>query len=280
MSFVLLQKDKARFGPEHEELMASLNQNLVLAFENALATEEVKSLSKQLTLEKEYLNTAVKEAYNFNQMVGESDEMLSVFDQVREVSSVDSNVLLLGETGTGKELIARAIHESSLRSGRVLVKVNCAAIPSQIVESELFGHEKGAFTGAVQRRVGKFELADKGTIFLDEIGEMPLELQPKLLRVLQEKEVERLGSNTTIQLDFRLIAATNRNLEEEVTKGNFRADLFYRLNTYPIYIPPLRIRMDDVLLLADFFARQLSEKMGVPFKGFTAATNTALLNYD
>ncbi len=262
------------------DIIANIENTLRISLEHMLASQSVVRLSEQLKLEKDYLQVAVKEAYNFSQIVGESEVMQSVFKEIQEVSSVDATVLILGETGTGKELIARAIHENSQRNDRVLVKVNCAAIPSQIVESELFGHEKGSFTGAVQQRIGKFELAQNGTIFLDEIGEMPLDLQTKLLRVIQEREVQRLGSNETIKLDIRIIAATNRILSEEITTGNFRPDLFYRLNSYPIQVPPLRARGEDIVLLAEFFARQFAEKYGLVFKGFTESTLHRFRDYN
>ncbi|GAA4277591.1 sigma-54-dependent Fis family transcriptional regulator [Aquimarina mytili] len=280
LSIILFNKQPYKFLPSDYEALSSLENTIVLSFDNMLASREIEKLSEQLLLEKSYLETAVREAYNFGDMVGDSEAMQAVFQQIKEVSQVDATTLILGETGTGKELIARAIHENSTRKDRVLVKVNCAAIPAQIVESELFGHEKGAFTGAIQQRIGKFELANHGTIFLDEIGEMPLDLQTKLLRVLQEREVERLGSNKIIKLDIRIIAATNRNLAEEVEKGKFREDLFYRLNSYPIIVPPLRSRGDDILLLADFFARQFSERYALPYKGFTKNTTTRLLSYE
>ena len=264
----------------HFDILEKLSNTLKISMDNMLASESIKMMSEQLKLEKSYLQTAVNEAYNFESMIGESKSMLTVFDKIKEVSAVDATTLILGETGTGKELIARAIHENSNRKDHILVKVNCAAIPSQIVESELFGHEKGSFTGAFQQRIGKFELANQGTIFLDEIGEMPLELQTKLLRVLQEREVERLGGNKTIKLNIRVIAATNKNLTEEIANGKFRSDLYYRLNGYPINVPPLRAREEDVLLLADFSARQFSERYGIPFKGFTQNTLNRFKQYD
>ncbi len=279
LTIVLFHRQPYKYLPSDYESLSSLQNTIALSFDNMLASREIEELSEQLQLEKNYLETAVREAYNFGDMVGESEVMHDVFQQIKEVSEVDATTLILGETGTGKELIARAIHENSSRKKRVLVKVNCAAIPAQIVESELFGHEKGAFTGAIQRRIGKFELANHGTIFLDEIGEMPLELQTKLLRVIQEREVERLGSNTTIPLDIRIIAATNRNLIEEVEKGKFREDLYYRLNGYPIQVPPLRARGEDILLLADFFARYFSDRYALPFKGFTKNTSKRFLAY-
>ncbi len=264
---------------KHLDILDSIGNTLVISFDNWCANQEIKRLTEQLRSEKTYLESVVREAYNFSDIVGESEAMQTVFDKIKEVSSVDATVLLLGETGTGKELIARAIHENSNRKDRVLVKVNCAAIPSQIVESELFGHERGAFTGAVSKRIGKFELANGGTIFLDEIGEMPLELQAKLLRVLQERELERLGSNTTIKLDIRIIAATNRVLGQEVKNGNFREDLYYRLNGYPIEVPPLTVRSEDVLLLTEFFAKQFAERYGLPFRGISKKTQKRLLKH-
>ncbi len=275
----LFHTDTDAYTVKHIDILDSISNTLVISFDNWCANQEIKHLTEQLLSEKTYLESLVREAYNFSDIVGESKAMQTVFDKIKEVSSVDATVLLLGETGTGKELIARAIHENSDRKDRVLVKVNCAAIPSQIVESELFGHERGAFTGAVGKRIGKFELANGGTIFLDEIGEMPLELQAKLLRVLQEREVERLGSNTTIKLDIRIIAATNRILSQEIKNGNFREDLYYRLNGYPIEVPPLTVRGEDVLLLAEFFAKQFTERYGLPFKGLTKDTKIRFLKY-
>lgn len=279
VTFVFLCPAPRQFTRQHLDLVSNTSQTLALALANASALTEIKKLSAQLSNEKDYLQHAVREAYNFHEMIGESAAMKTVFSKIATVANVDANVLILGETGTGKELIARAIHEHSSRKDRVLIKVNCAAVPAQMVESELFGHEKGAFTGAFQRRIGKFELAHQGTIFLDEIAEMPLELQTKLLRVLQEREIERLGGNKVIPLNFRVIAATNRKLEEEVEKGKFRADLYFRLNTFPIVVPPLRQRKDDILLLADFFARQFSEKLGLPFHGFSPASIERLEAY-
>jgi transcriptional regulator with GAF, ATPase, and Fis domain len=197
-----------------------------------------------------------------------------------QVAHVDSTVLILGETGTGKELIARAIHNLSSRKSRPLIKVNCAALPAQLIESELFGHEKGSFTGATDKRTGKFELANGSTIFLDEIGELPLELQAKLLRVLQEKEIERIGGEKSIRVDVRIIAATNRNLEKEVAEGKFRSDLYYRLNIYPIELPALRDRKDDIPLLAAFFLRKLSNKLGKKISGISPDVMEELISND
>jgi transcriptional regulator with GAF, ATPase, and Fis domain len=195
------------------------------------------------------------------------------------VAPSNSTVLLLGETGTGKELIARAIHNSSPRKDRLMIKVNCAALPSNLIESELFGHEKGAFTGAIEQRIGKFELANKSTLFLDEIGEMPLETQVKLLRVIQERELERVGGKSTIKVDVRIIAATNRNLEEEIKAGRFRSDLYYRLNVFPISLPPLRKRVEDIEPLADFFLARYSRKTGRKINAISASVLKELKSY-
>jgi formate hydrogenlyase transcriptional activator len=221
-------------------------------------------LTNQLKLEKHYLEEEIKSNYNFEEIIGTSHSMKDVFRKISQVSTTDSTVLILGETGTGKELIARAIHNQSTRKDKVIVKVNCAALPSQLIESELFGHEKGSFTGAFDKRIGKFELANGGTIFLDEIGELPLELQAKLLRVLQEREIERLGGKVTIPLDVRIIAATNRDLEVEVTEGRFRSDLYYRLNVFPILLPPLRERREDIPMLVTHFLQKFCRKMKKP----------------
>jgi transcriptional regulator with GAF, ATPase, and Fis domain len=205
--------------------------------------------------------------------------MQAVFRQMGQVAPTDFTVLILGETGTGKELIARAIHENSPRRQRTLIRVNCAALPPQLVESELFGHEKGAFTGATERRIGKFELAHGSTIFLDEIGELPPELQPKLLRVLQEKEIERVGGKGPIPCDTRIIAATNRNLRQEVAAGRFRADLYYRLNVFPITLPPLRERKEDILPLATHFLEKIAKHLGRPLRGIAQASVEQMLAY-
>jgi formate hydrogenlyase transcriptional activator len=211
--------------------------------------------------------------------VGESPALRAVLRKVQQVAPVETAVLLTGETGTGKELVARALHQGSPRRDRPLIKVNCGAIPQGVVESELFGHEKGAFTGALQRRIGRFELADKGTLFMDEVGELPLDTQVKLLRVLQEQEFERVGSHHTQRVDVRLVAATNRDLEREVAAGRFRADLFYRLNVFPIRVPPLRERPSDIPLLVKHFLAQFQRKLAKPLKGVTPESLTRLEQY-
>lgn len=241
---------------------------------------EIQKLTQQLQLEKNYLVEEIKSNYNFEEIVGSSHVMKEVFKQVAQVAATDSTVLILGETGTGKELIARAIHNQSDRKDKVLVKLNCASLPAQLIESELFGHEKGSFTGALEKRIGKFELADGGTIFLDEMGELPLELQAKLLRVLQEREIERIGGKQTISLDVRIIAATNRQLEDEVAEGRFRSDLFYRLNIFPIHLPPLRERREDIPMLTTHFLQKFTRKMKKPMRALDDATLQYLMNYN
>ncbi|SEW43172.1 Transcriptional regulator containing GAF, AAA-type ATPase, and DNA-binding Fis domains [Chitinophaga sp. YR573] len=231
-------------------------------------------------LNNELIPSSVPESYPFEEMIGKSKPLLEVFDNISMVSRTDVSVLLLGETGTGKELIAQAIHRLSSRSTKTLVKLNCAALPPQLIESELFGHEKGAFTGAIDKRIGKFEVANGSTLFLDEIGELPLELQAKLLRALQEKEIERLGSNKVIKVDVRIIAATNRELDKEVAEGRFRADLYFRLNVFPINIPPLRERKEDIPLLATHFLQQIGTKLGKVFSGISPEVLQQLSAYD
>ena len=223
---------------------------------------EIKKLKDRLEAERAYLREEIKLVYNHENIVGKSDAINYVLYKVEQIAGSDTNVLILGETGTGKELAARAIHGTSPRKNRALVKMNCAALPSHLIESELFGHEKGAFTGAQARRLGRFEIANNATLFLDEIGELPPELQPKLLRVIDDGEFERLGSSETRKVDVRIIAATNRNLEEEVLKGEFREDLWYRLNVFPITMPPLRDRVDDIPLLVSFYVDRISKRLG------------------
>ena len=240
---------------------------------------EIQMLKEQLEAERAYLQEEIKLEYNYDNIIGHSDAIHYVFYKVEQIAPTDTIVLVLGETGTGKELVARAIHSLSQRKGRPLVKLNCATLPSNLIESELFGHEKGSFTGAYTRQLGRFELADGATIFLDEIGELPLELQPKLLNVIQDGEFERLGSSRTIKVDVRIIAATNRNLEEEVRKGRFREDLWYRLNVFPITMPPLRDRLDDIPLLVDFYVKKIAKRMGKSIEIIPARVINALQNY-
>jgi formate hydrogenlyase transcriptional activator len=216
----------------------------------------------------------------FPEIIGRSSELEQTLRLISRVAPTNSTVLILGETGTGKELVARAIHDNSSRKAKSMVKVNCATLPANLIESELFGHERGSFTGALDRRIGRFELADKSTLFLDEIGEMPLELQVKLLRALQEKEIERIGGRSTIKVDVRIIAATNRNLEEEVEAGRFRADLYYRLNIFPISLPSLRDRREDIPLLATHFIQKLSKKVGTKITKISKYVIDQILGYD
>ncbi|MCX6631717.1 MAG: sigma 54-interacting transcriptional regulator, partial [Candidatus Solibacter sp.] len=222
----------------------------------------MEELNARLAEEKLYLRDEIRANYFFEEIVGRSPALTAVLRQLEMVAPSDSTVLICGETGTGKELIARAIHNLSSRRQNTFVKVNCAAIPTGLLESELFGHEKGAYTGAIAQRVGRFELANHGTLFLDEVGDIPLELQPKLLRVLQEREFERLGSSRTVRVDVRLVAATNVDLLRMVDDRQFRADLYYRLNVFPVVVPPLRERLEDIPLLVSYFVQQCAARMG------------------
>src|SRR4030095_5092690 len=253
------------FSQKDIELLSEVAKQIAIAVENAQAYREISELKDKLAKEKLYLEEEVRTEYSFAEIVGHSETLKRTLKAVEPVAPTDSVVLIQGETATGKELIARAIHNLSARRERTLVKLNCAAIPSGLLESELFGHEKGAFTGAVERRIGRFEVAHNGTLFLDEVGDIPLELQPKLLRVLQEQEFERLGSSRTVRTDVRLIAATNRDLAQMVADNQFRADLYYRLNVFPVRIPPLRERPEDIPLLVAYFvqhhARRLNKRI-------------------
>jgi chemotaxis protein methyltransferase CheR len=242
-------------------------------------TAEIRKLKEQLEAERAYLQEEIKLVYNHEDIVGKSDAINYVFFKVEQIADTDTNVLILGETGTGKELAARAVHGTSPRKDRALVKMNCAALPSSLIESELFGHEKGAFTGAQTKRLGRFEVADGATLFLDEIGELPLELQPKLLRVIEDGEFERLGSSETRKVDVRIIAATNRDLQAEVQKGAFREDLWYRLNIFPITMPPLRDRLDDVPLLVHFYIDRITRRLGKVIKVIPTGVMDALRRY-
>jgi transcriptional regulator with GAF, ATPase, and Fis domain len=251
-----------------------------VAIANARAFEEIKSLKQQLEIEATCLQEEVKEAKTFGQIIGKSAPMSKVLEQINLVAATDSSVLILGESGTGKELVAREIHQRSFRSARPLIKVNCAAVPKDLYESEFFGHAKGAFTGAVKDRVGKFQAADGGTIFLDEVAEMPLELQSKLLRILQEGEYERVGEDRSRRVDVRIIAATNRDLKRELKAGRFRTDLYYRLSVFPIEIAPLHLRKEDIPLLAEFFLDVAARKLKRPRPRLTQTNIVELQNYD
>jgi formate hydrogenlyase transcriptional activator len=252
---------------------------VAVAVENALAFDEIAALKDKLQQEKVYLEEEARTAHNFGEIVGDSAALRRVLKQVEAVAPTDSTVLVLGETGTGKELIARALHDLSPRRERTFVKLNCAAIPTGLLESELFGHEKGAFTGAIMQKVGRFELANGGTLFLDEVGDIPSELQPKLLRALQEQEFERLGSTRTIRVDVRLVAATNRDLAQMAAAGGFRSDLYYRLNVFPVALPPLRERREDIPMLARHFTQRFARQMGRPIETIPAAVMDALVRY-
>ena len=268
-----------RYGAAEAELLQEVANQLALAVENMREYEEIGRLKAQLERENVYLREEILGEHNFEEIVGGSPELTHVLHMIDRVAPTDTTVLILGETGTGKELVARAIHSRSPRHKHPLVKVNCGAIAAGLIESELFGHVKGAFTGALERRTGRFELADKGTIFLDEVGELPLEMQVKLLRVLQEQEFEPVGSSRTVKVDVRVIAATNRNLEQEVSTGRFRADLYYRLNVLPIRVPSLRERRSDIPQLTMFFVQRHAKRIGRTIEGVTRDSMDRLTRY-
>jgi len=268
------------FTEDDAELLNQIGKQVAIAVENALAFREIDQLKNQLKEEKLYLEEEIRTEYNFEEIIGNSQALKRVLQEVETVAATDSTVLIYGETGTGKELIAHAIHNLSRRRERTLVKVNCAAIPTGLLESEFFGHERGAFTGAIDRRIGRFELADKGTIFLDEVEDIPLELQSKLLRVLQEHEFERLGSSRTQRVDVRVVAATNSDLAELVAEKKFRNDLYYRLNVFPINVPPLRERPEDIPLLVHFFANRFAQQMKKNIQSVPKETMAALVSYN
>ncbi|HJU90765.1 MAG TPA: sigma 54-interacting transcriptional regulator [Gemmatimonadaceae bacterium] len=267
------------FSPEAFELLEVFTHQVAMAIKSAHLFAELERYKDRLQVENAYLQDEIRVERGFEEIVGESPALRAVLRKVKQVASVETTVLLTGETGTGKELIARAIHGMSPRKDRAMIKVNCGAIPQGVVESELFGHEKGAFTGALQRRIGRFELADKGTLFMDEVGELPLDTQVKMLRVLQEQEFERVGSARPMKVDVRLVAATNRDLEKEVAGGRFRSDLFYRLNVFPIRVPPLRERSSDIPLLVQHCLAQLQRKLAKPLKGVAPESLDQLQRY-
>jgi len=267
------------FTDEDCELLTAVGEQVAVAVENALAYRKIDELKNKLQEETLYLQEEIRSEYNFEEIIGTSPALKRALEDVQTVAPTDSTVLIFGETGTGKELIARALHNLSGRSNHPLVKVNCAAIPTGLLESEMFGHERGAFTGAVEQRKGRFELAHRGTIFLDEVEEIPLELQPKLLRVLQEQEFERLGSGKTITVDVRVIAATNADLAQMVAEKKFRSDLYYRLNVFPIVLPALRERAQDISLLVHFFAQRFAQQMKKPIKSIPTDAIAQLTAY-
>src|SRR5215469_11957909 len=267
------------YGGPALEFLQQVAKQVAVAVENALAYGEITELKEKLAKEKLYLEEEIRTEYNFEEVIGESATLKKVLKQVEVVAPTDSTVLILGETGTGKELLARAIHNLSGRRERTFVKMNCAAIPTGLLESELFGHERGAFTGAIATKVGRFELADGGTLFLDEVGDIPLELQSKLLRVLQEQEFERLGSTRTMRVNVRVLAATNQDLSEMVEKKEFRRDLYYRLNVFPLMVPPLRERREDIPVLVRYFAQKFARQLNRSVERIPADTMDALTAY-
>ena len=276
----LARKKENSFSEPDADFLTEVAGQVAIAIENALAYREISELKDKLAQEKLYLEEEIRSELNFEHIVGNSPALKQVLDLVETVASSDSTVLLLGDTGTGKELIARAIHDHSQRENRTFVKLNCAAIPTGLLESELFGHEKGAFTGAISQKIGRLELADQGTLFLDEVGDIPIEIQPKLLRALQEREFERLGSTHTKKVNIRLVAATNRDLEKMIAAREFRSDLYYRLNVFPIRIPPLRERKEDIPLLVRFFVQKFASRMKKHIETIPAAAMKTLTNWE
>jgi len=274
------RRTETSFTPDEVEFLSQISGQIAIAVENALAYREISELKDKLAQEKLYLEEEIRSEMNFEQIIGNSSALKHVLQLVETVAPSDSTVLLLGETGTGKELIARAIHDRSQRKDRTLVKLNCAAIPTGLLESELFGHERGAFTGAIGQKIGRMELADKGTLFLDEVGDIPVEIQPKLLRALQEREFERLGSTHTRRVNVRLVAATNRDLEKMIAAREFRQDLFYRLNVFPIRIPPLRERREDIPLLVSYFVQRLAKQMQKKIEAIPTAVMKGLTAWE
>ena len=279
MSIALGCRRENSFGQADLDLRRQIADQIALALDNALAWGKLSASRDRLEEERVYLESEIASEYNFEDIVGKSDALQKVLSQVSIVAPTDSTVLLHGETGTGKELIARAIHNLSSRRTHTFVRLNCAAIPSGLVESELFGHEKGAFTGALMQKRGRFELEDGGYLFMEEIGDITLDLQPKLLRAVQEQEFERLGSNKTIHVNVRVIAATHRDLWGMIRDGQFREDLFYRLNVFPIEVPPLRERREDIPLLVQYFVTKLSQRMRKYIKTIPKPAIEALTNW-
>ncbi len=278
LSVVSMKEDA--FTDDDAKLFRWIGNQVSLAVANSIAYQEISSLRDKLAKEKLYLEEEIQTAYNFEEIVGDSRALKLVLKEVQTVAATDSTVLILGETGSGKELVARALHNLSNRRERTFVKLNCAAIPTGLLESELFGHEEGAFTGAIATKIGRFELADRGTLFLDEVGEIPLELQVKLLRVLQEQEFERLGSTRTIRVNVRILAATNRDLDHMVEEQRFRSDLYYRLKVFPITVPPLRERPEDIPLLVRHFAQKFAQRMKKRIETIPSEAMKALQAYD
>ncbi len=272
-------RKESAFAPSDVDFLTQVASQAAIAIENATAFQQIAALKDQLAEEKLYLEDEIRTEQNFGEIIGDDPAFRKVLDQLATVAPTDASVLILGETGTGKELIARAIHELSGRRERTFVKLNCAAIPTGLLESELFGHEKGAFTGAIAQKVGRFELANKGTLFLDEVGDIPLELQPKLLRALQEHEFERLGGVKTIKVDVRLVSATNRDLAQMIAEREFRSDLYYRLSVFPLSLPPLRERTVDIPKLVRYFTQKYARRMNRPIETIPSAAMEALTGY-
>lgn len=277
---VIGRRAETPFATDDIEFLGQVAGQIAIAIENALAYEEIALLKDKLAQEKLYLEEEIRSELGFEQIIGNSPALRNVLELVETAAPSDATVLLLGETGTGKELIARAVHERSRRKERTFVKLNCATIPTGLLESELFGHEKGAFTGAIAQKLGRLELADQGTLFLDEVGDIPIEIQPKLLRALQEREFERLGSTHTRKVNVRLVAATNRDLEQMVADREFRSDLYYRLNVFPIRIPPLRERKDDIPVLVRYFVQKFTRQMQKRIEAVPASAMKALTAWD
>jgi transcriptional regulator with GAF, ATPase, and Fis domain len=284
--FYLYTKNTNSVSNVYFDLLHGISLQISVAISNIKANEKIEQQLQEINIykqkledEKTYLQEEVSHKYNHSEIIGQSHSLKGIFHLIDHVASSDSTVLILGETGTGKELIARALHNASPRHSELMVKINCAALPPTLAESELFGHEKGSFTGATERRIGKFELAHNGTLFLDEIGELPLDLQVKLLRALQEKEIERIGGKTVIKTNVRIVAATNRNLLKEVEKGNFRSDLYYRINVFPISIPPLRERIEDIPYLVSHFIARIAKKTGRQVNAISKSAVNKLMAY-